>query len=129
MLDIQHVDGGIMLAHGLVEYSWLDDIINYEIIPFLEEDKDAIITLDVETLGDREMLMRELRVLLQQTPGFTSRIFRIADDNWKNHTDEWPTVQEMRDADQRVVIFSDDMIVQSEELGIMLRSEVVTENH
>jgi len=128
MLDLQYKDGGIKLVHGLVEYAFLGDIINHEIIPFLEEDRNAIITVDVETLGDREQIMRELRILLAQTTGFTSRIFRLADERWAMKS-EWPTIKEMRDADQRVVVLSDNSIVTSEELGIMLRKDIVMENH
>jgi len=72
--------------------------------------------------------MQELRLILQKIPRFTNRIFRLADDRWKDHS-EWPTVQEMRDADQRVVILSDNNLVQSKELGIMLREDIVMENH
>mmetsp|Transcript_7528 Transcript_7528/g.16393 ORF Transcript_7528/g.16393 Transcript_7528/m.16393 type:complete len:84 (+) Transcript_7528:156-407(+) len=72
--------------------------------------------------------MKELRVVLQQATGFTDRIFRLADDRWADHT-EWPTIQEMRDADQRVVILSDNSIVSSKELGILERDDIVMENH
>ncbi|KAL7540701.1 hypothetical protein ACHAXR_010513, partial [Thalassiosira sp. AJA248-18] len=103
----------------------LDDVINYEITPFLNENKDAIITIDLETLGDREFIMRDLRVILAQATGFTSRIFRLTDERWTHHT-QWPTIQEMRDADQRVLILSDSTIVQSKDLGIMLRGDIVS---
>lgn len=126
MLDIQYKDGGIRLVHGIVEYSWLDEILMNEISPFLDEDRDAIITIDLETLGDRELIMRQLRVILKQTVNFTKRIFNIHDKRWSDH--EWPTIQQMRDADQRIVIFSDNHIVQSEEYGIMLRDNVMFSN-
>ena len=74
--------------------------------------------------------MFELRNILRsyETALFNSRIFRMVDERWQNHT-EWPTIQEMRDADQRVIILSDNDAVQSEELGIMLRDDIVMENH
>jgi len=128
LLDIKYSNNRIMLVHGLVEYGRLDEIINEEIIPFLEEDSDAIITIDLEILGNRELIMKELRVILYQTTGFSRRMFRLADDRWKNHI-EWPTIQELRDTDQRVIVLSDSTIVQSEELGIMLRDRIVLENH
>ncbi len=127
MLDIQYFDGGIRLVHGFVTYSWLKDIILYEITPFLNEDSKAIITIDLETLGNRELIMRELRILLYQTPDFTRRIFNIYDARWDDY--EWPTVQQMIDADQRIIILSDNALVQSKELGIMLRANIMMENH
>ena len=74
--------------------------------------------------------MQELRILLQQkdNEGFTRRIFKMHDELWSNHT-QWPTIQEMRAADQRIIILSDSPIVQSDELGIMLRGDIVMENH
>ena len=129
MMDIEYnQNGGINLVHGLVEFASLEDILNYEIIPFLEEDINAIITIDFETLGDRALLMQELRIILANTPRFTSRIFRINDDRWANYK-EWPTIQAMRDSDQRVIILSDSTIVQSHDLGIMLRNSITMENH
>ena len=128
-MDIEYnQNGGINLVHGLIQFGSLEDILNYEIIPFLEEDTNAIITIDFETLGDRALLMQEFRIILANTPRFKSRIFRINDDIWVNHN-EWPTIQEMRDADQRVIILSDSTIVQSDELGIMLRNSITMENH
>jgi hypothetical protein len=42
MLDIQYKLGqGIKLVHGNVDYSWLEDTIDGEITPFLDEDKGA----------------------------------------------------------------------------------------
>ena len=90
----------------------MEDILKYEIIPFLEEDTNAIITIDLQTLGDRALLMQELRIILANTPRFTSRILRINDDRWANYK-EWPTIQAMRDSDQRVIILSDSTIVKS----------------
>lgn len=128
MLDIEYKNEGLMLVHGLVEFSDFESIINHEIIPFLEEDPDAIITIDLETLGDRGMIMKRLRTILANSPGLTSRIFNINDERWDHHQ-EWPTIQEMRDANQRVIMLSDSSIVKSDQLGIMLRNSIVMENH
>ena len=125
MLDIEYKNEGLMLVHGLVEFSDFESIINHEIIPFLEEDPDAIITIDLETLGDRGMIMKKLRTILANSSGLTSRIFNINDERCQ----EWPTIQEMRDADQRVLMLSDSSIVKSDQLGIMLRNSIVMENH
>ena len=128
MLDIEYKNEGLMLVHGLVVFSDFESIINHEIIPFLEEDPDAIITIDLETLGDRGMIMKKLRTILANSSGLTSRIFNINDERWDHHQ-EWPTIQEMRDADQRVIMLSDSSIVKSTDLGIMLRNSIVMENH
>ena len=66
MLDIQRdANGVLILVHGLVQYSRLIDVIRYEIEPFLDEDPRAIVTIDLETLGDRAMLMHDRRPMGQ----------------------------------------------------------------
>lgn len=128
MIDLEYKQDTLQLVHGLLSFGTFKDLINYELIPFLEEYEDAIITIDIETLGDRAAIMRELRLILGNTPALTSRIFRITDERWDNHK-EWPTIQEMRDADQRVVILSDSTIVSSDDLGVHFRWNLVMENH
>lgn len=128
LLDIEYKDGSLICVHAFVEFSLLRDLVMNEIIPFLDEDKDAIITLDFETRGVVELIRSELGVLLEQTPNFTNRIFRFNSENWLNHTD-WPTIAEMIAADQRVIILVDNAIVTSNEMGIYFRSNVTMENH
>lgn len=130
MLDIECdiSDDEIRMVHGVVDFGSLQDLIANEISPFLDEDPEAIITIDLETLGDRELLMQKLRILFAQELSFARRMFKISSEKWANHN-QWPTIQEMRDADQRIIILSDSTIVQSEELGIMVRGDIVIENH
>lgn len=126
MIDLEYKQDTLQLVHGLLSFGTFEDLINYEIVPFLEENRDAIITIDIETLGNRAAIMRELRLILGNTPALSGRIFRITDERWDNHK-EWPTIQEMRDADQRVLILSDSTIVSSNDLGINFRWNLVME--
>jgi hypothetical protein len=52
----------------------------------------------------------------------------VNDELWQNHT-EWPTIAQMRAADQRVLILVDNAIVASNNLGLHFRSNVTVENH
>jgi len=126
MIDLEYKQDTLQLVHGLLSFGTFKDLINYELIPFLEEDEEAIITIDIETLGNRAAIMRELRLILSNTPALTSRIFRLQDERWDNHK-EWPTIQDMRDANQRVLILSDSTIVSSVDLGVNFRWNIVME--
>lgn len=125
MLDIEYdgVDSDIRLVHGNFDFNSLSDVIAKEIVPFLEEDTDAIITIDLETRGDREILREQLKFILDRHPEFARRIFRITDPRWLG-LKEWPMLRHMRKADQRVVILCDSHEVRSEELGIMWRNDI-----
>ena len=128
MLDMRWAQGAIKLVHGPVDYGLLEDVLLNEIVPFLESDLNSVITLDLQTLGDRDLLMNGLRNLLMSVDlaGFTDRIFRISDDLWTNHSN-WPTLEELRSADQRVVIMSDSPIIQSAHVGIMWKFNITSE--
>jgi len=128
MLDIEFRNGSLQCVHGFVEFSLLRDLILREIIPFLNEDEQCIITIDFETRGDAELIRRALRDLLEQIPDLERRIFRVNDKHWENHT-EWPTIAQMREADQRVLILVDNSVVASNDMGIHYRYNVTMENH
>ena len=129
MLDIAYKDGSLQCVHGFVEFGLLRDLVVNEILPFINEDEECIITIDFETKGDVELIRNALRDLLEQTPDFASRIFRVNDERWENHTAEWPTIAQMRAADQRVLILVDNPRVASNDMGIHFRYNVTTENH
>lgn len=126
MLDIEYdpLDSDVRLVHGSVDYNSFEDVLQSEIIPFLEEDTDAVITIDFETLGDTAMLRKKIFSILESNPGFANRVFRMSDMRWKDHS-EWPLIREMREADQRVVILSDSIALESSEHGIMWRNDIV----
>jgi hypothetical protein len=126
LLDIEYDDqhNDIRLVHGSVDFNRFSDIIENEICPFLDEDPSAIITIDLETRGDRSKLLRQLKLVFDNTPSFTNRIFRITDPQWQRHR-EWPMIKEMRKADQRILLLVDSFELQSDELGIMWRNDIV----
>ena len=64
----------------------------------------------------------------EQIPDLERRIFRVNDKHWENHT-EWPTIAQMREADQRVLILVDNSVVASNDMGIHYRYNVTMENH
>ena len=82
MLDIEYRNGALYCVHSFVEFSLLRDLVLNEIVPFLDEDEQSIITIDFETTGDVELIRSELRILLEQVPELARRIFRVNDRLW-----------------------------------------------
>lgn len=128
LLDIEYKDGNLICVHGFIEFSLLKSLITKEILPFLQEDKDAIITIDFETKGDVDLIKNELQGLLEQIPDFRDQLFRFNDDRWENHTN-WPTIAEMRSAMQRILILVDHSQVASNEMGVYHKYDITVENH
>jgi hypothetical protein len=126
LLDIEYDDqhNDIRLVHGSVDFNRFSDVLEQEIAPFLDEDPGAIITIDLETRGDRSKLLGQLRQVFGRSTSFSKRIFRITDPMWKRHKD-WPMIKELRKADQRVLLLVDSFELQSDELGIMWRNDIV----
>jgi hypothetical protein len=126
MLDIEFdaFDSTIRLVHGSVDFNSFEAVLAREVVPFLDEDPDAIITIDLETKGDRSKLRDELKSLFHNNPSFAERVFRINHPMWKGYK-EWPTALEMRQANQRVIILVDSYVLESDDLGIIWRNDVV----
>ena len=131
MLDIEYDswDSTIRLVHGGVDFNSFEDVLIHEINQFLDENHDAVITIDLETKGDTKMMREKLNLIFEDNPQFAARVFRVSDLHWRNHK-EWPLIREMREADQRVVILCDTSALQSEKLGILSRRDfVIVSNH
>lgn len=113
-----------------MDYGLLSDVLLNEVVPFMDSNRNSVITLDLQTLGDQDLLMNGLRNLLASVnlTGFTDKIFRINDDKWSNHTN-WPTLDELRSAGQRIIVLSDSQIIQSSHIGIMWKFNITSEFH
>jgi hypothetical protein len=125
MLDIKYEKGDqhLELCHGEDENGLFVDRMEQEIVRFLDENPCEILWFDIQTgqgkhpgLGIEQLKRKRqdvpseemkpyLRAGIDAVPNLKKRMFRPAD--WKNHTD-WPTVQELVDKDQRVIMVVDN---------------------
>ena len=101
-------------------------------IPFLEEDENAILTLDFETVDGEhaevlEGLQQMLSTLTVNGVPLKDMAFKYDHELWKDH-DDWPTIDELRKANQRLVLFVDRSEIINPEYGIMHKRQVVQEN-
>ena len=101
MLDVYSVDNLLLLYHGVPElgFSFFEDILN-EFKTFIDANPNEVITLILEDYSTFSELSDAI---------FTSGI--IQDLYEFNEAYGWPTLQEMIDLDKRIVLFSDNEVL------------------
>ncbi len=101
MLDLHVKDGAIYLCHG----TCLPGSVKFEtelktsILPFLQNNRDAVITLILEDYSSKE----DLQKVFNSTPAISTYIFKP--EGW-NSGSRWPTLAEMINKNQRLLILS-----------------------
>ncbi|MBB3226306.1 chitinase [Luteibacter sp. Sphag1AF] len=99
MIDIYDQDGRAVVRHTRVTRGeFLADLLNREVIPFLQLTPDAVVTIFLDDHVSAEVLNREL----DNSLGLAPLVFDP--DTWD--TAEWPTLRDMIDRGQRLLIFS-----------------------
>jgi hypothetical protein len=120
-------------THGEQDFDGFVERTKKELLTPLLEDDTLILWFDVqidkEDGQNDDDLKRLLSNAFDQMPEFRDLIFNIKDSRWSNHQD-WPTLLELVEAQQRVV-----MIVDREELAgqcgngyLMYKEHVTMEN-
>jgi len=134
-LRLVHANSFITLDYGGFRTS-----MGASVIPFLEDDENAIISLFMETDGDdgadaatvRAAILGHLQAIFSSmtvngTP-LKDMTFKYNHELWKDHED-WPTLDEIRKAGQRIFVFTDRTELVDSEYGIMYNRHVMQENH
>ena len=144
MLDIllNEEEGELLrLVHGnsfiMLDYGDMKTSLEENLIPFLEENKDTIISIFLETVNDNDYITRD-KILVQLKNIFTNLsvdgvplkhlTFQYDDEKWKEHSD-WPTINEMIQSNQRILLFTDRSEHAESEYGFMYREDVLVENN
>ncbi len=131
-LDLNAVDDELRLVHGPLDYGELTFQLETQLVPFLEEDADAIVTLDFETIdGQSEQVLEGLKTVLStltvNNVTLANMTFRFNDERWATHSD-WPTLAEIRSSNQRLFIFTDNSEILDYDFGIVFKPFVFQEN-
>jgi hypothetical protein len=100
MLDLHESAGRVRLCHGacIGTEPTLADTLNDEILPYVHSHVHAVVTLHLEDHVSRDALADEL----SRAPEAMALSFNP--DHWE--TDTWPTVRQMAEAGQKLVIFT-----------------------
>eukprot|EP00956_Cyclotella_meneghiniana_P017184 scaffold27748_cov70-Cyclotella_meneghiniana.AAC.3 len=140
LLDIKLDDNELRMVHGPLDYGGFHTEMEKNLVPFLEENDDAIVMLYLQTIGDvntgddvavRAAILSKLQeafdVLIVKNVPLRQLTFKYDDELWSNH-DEWPTVEELRSANQRLIIVTDRSEFISTDYGFMHNRQVLREN-
>jgi hypothetical protein len=140
LLDVKLEGGELRLVHGTLDYGGFLEEMEKNLVPLLEEDSSAIVSLYLQAVDDfntgddegvrdaiLEKLQEALSVLTVNGAPLKELTFKYDDARWANH-DEWPTISELKFANQRLFIFSDRSEFISSEYGIMHNQQVMKEN-
>jgi len=123
-----------------LDYGGFRSGIGSSLIPFLEEDENAIISLFIETDGDdgangatvRASILGHLRDIFSSMivngTSLKDMTFKYDHELWKDHED-WPKLDEIRRSGQRIFVFSDRPELVDMEYGFMYNRHVMQENH
>lgn len=140
LLDIKLDNNELRLVHGPLDYGGFTSEMEKNLVPFLEENDDAIVMLYLQTIddvntGDDQAMRAAILSKLQETfdllrvkdVPLQQLTFKYDDGLWSKH-DEWPTVEELHSANQRLLIVSDRSEFISKDYGFMHNHHVLREN-
>lgn len=100
MLDLHPDEGRVRLCHSTCTGTPqpFADLINHTLLPFLERDPNAVVSLHLEDFTDAGQLIAEL----DRAPGLAGKTFNP--EAWS--TPAWPTYADIVASGQRILIFS-----------------------
>ncbi|MET9290985.1 RICIN domain-containing protein [Streptomyces sp. NPDC003077] len=137
MLDAHFSNGRVRLCHeikilnpcnGNVEASKIFQ----NIADFLEQDKEAILTVFLEDYTTADQLKQELGSLLGEGKPLAGKVFRPDAEGVKENG--WPTVKSMVDSGKRLLLFTADTAASDpangkHRLGFMSQADWTVENY
>eukprot|EP00804_Cyclotella_cryptica_P014100 CCRYP_005551-RA/>CCRYP_005551-RA protein AED:0.11 eAED:0.15 QI:0/0/0/1/1/1/2/0/681 len=139
-LDPSASDDILRLVHEPLDYGGFEEEMRKNLVPFLEEEESAVVSLYFETVGDtdtgddegiRAAIVGRLKEVFSslQVHGVPLKelTFKFDDGLWQDH-EEWPTMSELREANQRLFVFFDRSEFADSEYGFMHNEQVVQEN-
>ncbi|NJP65185.1 glycoside hydrolase family 9 protein [Streptomyces spiramenti] len=137
MLDAHFSNGGVRFCHditavGNCPVARPGALFFEDIAEFLEEDREAVVTVFLEDYTTASQLNEELKDLLGPGKPLADKVFRPDAEGVRDHG--WPTISSMVAADKRLLLFTHDAAASNSgnaknELGFMSQRDWTVENH
>jgi len=148
MLDImlnfdEYPEEPLRLVHGssfiMLDYGGLRTALGSNLVPFLEENEDAVISLFIEPQGDvgqdqatvRATILNQLKSMFASMTvngvSLKDMTFKYDHELWKDHED-WPKLDEIRQSGQRIFVFTSRSEFINTAYGFMHNRQVLQEN-
>ena len=131
--EAEYSDEPLRLTHTY-DYGGFRTAMGTNLVPFLEENEDAIISFFIEANGafsSRSVVLEQLQsifsTLTVKGVPLKEMTFKYNDELWANH-DDWPTLNEIRESGQRLFFFVDKTQLIDEEFGFMFNQQVLKES-
>lgn len=131
MLDVYESNGRVRVCHSSCDgiEKPLASYFSDDILPFLAQNPQAVVTVFLEDYVSQASLQAEL----SRTPGLGGQTFSPGSEKWKWLV-QWPVLQEMIDANQRLLIFAlngaaGTYRVGSADVEVMRQESGTVENH
>lgn len=129
MLDLHQNQGRVRLCHNACrgQSRTFADFVNTTLLPFLEKEPDAIVTLQLDDFTSRTQLQAEL----ERAPGLVGKTF----DPYSWAAAGWPTYEAIVRSGQRILIFdlatdnSGTLMTRSGAIHIMPSEQFTVENY
>ena len=129
-------DERLRLVHGPIDYGGLGSEMSKNVAPYLESNVDAIVIISFQTNGDDTdeirsdtlALLKQVfdKVLVDGEP-LKNLTFDYEDERWDSN--DWPTILELREANQRLVVFTDrSEFAEDPEYGFIHNRAALLEN-
>ena len=129
-------DERLRLVHGPIDYGGLGSEMSKNVAPYLELNEDAILIISFQTNGDETdeirsdtlALLKQVfdKVLVDGEP-LKNLTFKYGDERWDSN--DWPTILELREANQRVFVFTDrSEFAEHPDYGFMHNRAALLEN-
>lgn len=132
MIDIQYKYGEVMLVHSAANAGNFIIRMTNEILPFLKNNKNSVLTFDVE-VTEGKLSRTQFLTAMKEIPWFTELMFNPYDPRWNNQQ-EWPSPAEMISANQRIIFMIDkkelsgSFTTGADNFYVFRRSELTMEN-
>ncbi|KAL7542509.1 hypothetical protein ACHAXR_011841 [Thalassiosira sp. AJA248-18] len=122
-----------------LDYGGFRTVLGSKLVPFLEENDDAIISLFIETKGDngnseessriRGAILEQLKSIFSTltVKGVSLKNMTFRYEMWQDQ-DDWPKLDELRQSNQRIFVFMDRSEYEDTEFGYMFNQHVLQEN-
>ncbi|GGO59502.1 glycosyl hydrolase family 18 protein [Streptomyces lasiicapitis] len=137
MLDGYYANGRVRMCHGGCLGGELSSTVTFskifeDIVAYMKEDKEAVVTVFLEDYTTAEQLEEELGDDLAPGTDAAKMVFRPDAENVKEKG--WPTVKSMVDSGKRLLLFTGDGKAEDKrngknKLGFMYEQPWIVQNH
>lgn len=126
MIDLRPKDGDVWFAHEGDYAGKYTERMQAEVAAFLQKNQEAVLWIDIQAHDD--LTADQFESAMANIPDITAQMFNPKDELWANHT-QWPTVRQLINSGQRIIMVSKGPIVKTyTTFTVLSRIKLTAEN-